>query len=246
MKKLINSNNNKGKLFSTFPIQIDQRAVFRLQGYVKSSDKPDNQVMHSYYDMLDIAVSLFETRGIYTFQEIKKIDKENGLIELTNGTILYGINIARTFIEADYIAIGLTTIGSALEEKVASMFANDELAAGLMLDCIGSEAAEGAAQFIDSKIDEHISLFNYNRTPRMSPGYGSFEITQQKQLFQLIDSNKVKITLASSSIMIPQKSVSFIIGCGKNVKHYSTLSPCRVCDVRDCQMRDHNSNRCQA
>ncbi|MFC1852245.1 vitamin B12 dependent-methionine synthase activation domain-containing protein [candidate division CSSED10-310 bacterium] len=227
----------------SFSISIDQRAVFRLQGYTRPEDQPDERVLELYEHTMEIAQPLLHPRGICSFHKISEIKDSH--IFLSNSPVLSGKNIARTFRGADILCVGLVTIGSELEEQVRLQFQENNLATGLMLDSIGSEAAEGVAIYLDNHIGQVVKSYGWHRTPRMSPGYGSFDIREQKHIFTMVDHQRVSVTLTPSCIMVPQKSVSFVIGCGENVRHFDNLSPCRVCDVKDCPVRDPASARCQ-
>ncbi|MBN2381281.1 hypothetical protein JXQ70_00220 [bacterium] len=227
-----------------FPLRIDQKAVFRLQGYRREQDVPDETVQALYRDMRQTAAPLLKPRGYLVYYPIKTIDPGRTEIVLENGRSLIGQNISRTFAGAVCLAIGLVTIGPELEQTVSALVGRTELAQGLMLDSIGSEAAEAAAIYLNELISTQLQPFNWRRTPRMSPGYGSFDITQQRQLFALLDAEQVGVSLTDSCIMQPQKSISFVVGCGPNVKHYKTFSPCRVCDAVNCPARDPDSLRC--
>jgi len=223
-------------------IEIDEKAVFRLQGYRREQDKPDQRVRELYEQTMLEALPLLKPRGIFNYQPVSDINDQT--IVLENNVVLQGKNIARTLAGAAYMAVGLVTVGPELENMVNQLFNNTDLAKGLMLDSIGSVAAEATAVYLDNLISGQVHEVGWNRTPRMSPGYGSFDIKQQHNIFAMIDATRLGVTLTESCIMLPQKSISFIIGCGPDVCHFSTLSPCRVCDAVDCPVRDPHSLRC--
>jgi hypothetical protein len=223
-------------------ISIDESAVFRLQGYLRPEDHPDDKVRNLYQSCLEIAHPMLRPLGFLRFHRLISIEGDR--LEVAGGVILRGINLVRTFHGSEVLCTGLVTIGSALEENVRKLFADNELAMGLMLDSVGSEAAEGAAIALDEIVTRISRDHHWERTPRMSPGYGSFEIHQQASLFKLLESHGTGVTLTPSFIMLPQKSISFVVGLGPHVRHFKHLSPCRVCDLADCQVRDPRSNRC--
>lgn len=224
-------------------IHFDQQSVFRLQGFVRPEDKPDERCLALYDDMSRRALELAAPRGL--FNEYKIVSMSDESISLGNGITLKGKNIAKTFRGSDSLFVGLVTIGPELEKEVSLLFDEHKYAEGLMLDCLGSDGAESVADYIDGRISEIVTARGQRRTPRMSPGYGSFLIDQQEQLFKLFDSPAIGISLSSSYIMTPRKSVSFIIGSGQNVRVFRNLSPCSICDEKDCPARNLDSSRCQ-
>ena len=64
----------------------------------------------------------------------------------------------------------------------------------------------------DERIDSEIKKQGYARTMRYSPGYGDWPLAKQSQLLKLVGSDRIGVTLTESSIMIPRKSVSAVIG----------------------------------
>ena len=71
-----------------------------------------------------------------------------------------------------------------------------------------------------------------NITNRYSPGYCGWDVAQQKELFSLFTSVFDFVRLGDSCLMNPIKSVSGIIGIGKDVKYNNYT--CRICDSHNC------------
>jgi cobalamin-dependent methionine synthase I len=73
-------------------------------------------------------------------------------------------------------------------------------------------------------------------TNRYSPGYCDWDITEQKKLFGLLPAVFCGISLTESMLMKPIKSISGIIGIGKEVsfKRYS----CNYCKDNHCLYRN--------
>ncbi|MDR2914435.1 MAG: hypothetical protein LBV74_06355, partial [Tannerella sp.] len=72
-------------------------------------------------------------------------------------------------------------------------------------------------------------------TNRYSPGYCNWSLQEQQKLFHLLGDKPVNVTLSSSCLMQPIKSVSGIIGVGRNVKEKAY--GCTVCNNKDCIYR---------
>jgi cobalamin-dependent methionine synthase I len=75
-------------------------------------------------------------------------------------------------------------------------------------DAIASALAESACDEAERLIFEDNS-----HTPRFSPGYGDLPLEIQKPLLSFLDAEKtVGITLSSSLLMTPTKSITAIAG----------------------------------
>jgi len=88
---------------------------------------------------------------------------------------------------------------------------NDELMKGLILDAIGSEAAEQVARQTDKALCKIAREMDLWPSKRFSPGYKAWNIEEQRYIFQMIPGNLIDVTLNNSCLMIPRKSVSFRI-----------------------------------
>ena len=90
-----------------------------------------------------------------------------------------------------------------------------EMLEGTILDFVGTEAvAQTLYKFWD--VAKEIAQANQcQATVQYAPGYCDWDVSQQKVLFRAIDSTSVGVRLTESCLMIPQKSVSGIIGIGQ-------------------------------
>lgn len=73
--------------------------------------------------------------------------------------------------------------------------------------------------------------------PRFSPGYGDFSLEYQREMIRALEAEKtVGITLTDSLLMLPSKSVTAVIGAGRN-EGRCEIKGCEVCGKRDCPYR---------
>ncbi len=104
---------------------------------------------------------------------------------------------------------------------------------GIVTDCVGSAAIEA---FCD-KINLSLGSPDYLR-PRFSPGYGDLCIDCQKNIIEfLLTSKNIGLTLTESLMMVPKKSVTAIIGIGKE-KNKCKGNGCMTCSGINCPYRD--------
>ena len=132
------------------------------------------------------------------------------------------------------IALGLVTIGPALERRVSELLARGEDTRALLLDAAGSAAAEEAADELERRI--HVAAGSCapgegaagpgaagpaaasRRKPRrVSPGYGAWPLTAQRALFDLMPHDEIGVRLLTSCLMVPRKTVSFAVWLDERV-----------------------------
>jgi len=107
-------------------------------------------------------------------------------------------------------------------------------AKALVLDAVGTAAVEALC---DRFCADRRAELEQSLRPRFSPGYGDLPLQLQRELLACLDSHrKMGLTLSESMLMVPQKSVTAIVGIGDDGCSGLTQS-CENCEQRDCQFR---------
>jgi hypothetical protein len=153
-----------------------------------------------------------------------------GGVVLNTGTI-----ITRQLRGATALAVFLVSCGSGFDQWVRQLYSEGDHLAGYLCDTIGSEFAESAAAYVEALVREQATEAGVAASNRYSPGYCQWAVSEQQILFPLLPSRFCGVQLLSSSLMVPIKSISGIIGIGKNVAHGDYH--CSFCDLKDCYKR---------
>jgi hypothetical protein len=163
------------------------------------------------------------------FIEVSKSIEINGHL-FNVGKIVYG-----QIKKSDSIAIFLCTAGEEIGIHSRAAMKEGNLLEGYIYDVIGSEIADSAADFMQKDLELVISASGKKITNRYSPGYCSWDVAEQRKLFQLMPNNSCGINLTPSALMDPIKSISGFIGIGKIVRFNPYT--CNLCDMKDCIYR---------
>lgn len=130
------------------------------------------------------------------------------------------------FDSAIKIGLAICTIGPALPDLTEKYMREGRLSDGVILDAIGSVAADQLSDIINEKIIEDTKELGLVPSMRYSPGYCDMGVEDQNLIFDRIDN--VGVTLTPSKMMVPVKSVSFAINLGEKY-----VNRCRNCEKRD-------------
>jgi hypothetical protein len=136
------------------------------------------------------------------------------------------------------VAVGVCTIGPALEDASAERAGRGRLLDALVLDAIGSAAAEAAADALNLLVCEAAAALGRETAPRVSPGYCGWETVCQARLLALLPVAELGVRLTSGSMMVPRKSVSFAVSLttpGKPRAH--SVDRCARCGLLHCRHR---------
>ena len=131
------------------------------------------------------------------------------------------------------MAIFVLTTGNRLEDMVNHLVEEGLVFQATVLDAIGSAAVEALANSVQERIGEMAASEGLCISRRFSPGYCDWHIGQQRMLFQALAADHAGVRLTEKCLMLPQKSVSGVIGIGPcdTVDRYN---PCPTCDKHDC------------
>jgi hypothetical protein len=151
--------------------------------------------------------------------------------------------LGHIFPEADHLALFALTMGPGVSDRIDELLDHDDLALGLMLDSVASLAADRASE----AMAEHYSallLANGLAAPghqalSYSPGYCGWHVSAQKKLFEFLGPERIGISLNSSHMMSPLKSVSGVLVSGPPAVHLFSpaFSYCPACQDRPCVER---------
>jgi hypothetical protein len=144
---------------------------------------------------------------------------------------------------AEQVAIAVCTIGEAVE-TIAGELMNEDLLKGLALDAVGSAAVEALGNAVCAYLENQAVDDGLQATLPLSPGMIEWPVSEgQSQIFQALESEQRKfpdfqIQLSPSFVMLPRKSVSFVMGFGAQVNRQGRT--CDFCAMKEtCRYQQH-------
>jgi hypothetical protein len=215
-------------------IEIDKKQVCRYIGY---DDDHDLSVRISSLidDYAEHAHSLINPLYSYV---IKNVEWARGSMALIEDSIIFKSQVITQLLEhCSQVAILLVTIGKYLEETTSKLARDGLVLQATVLDAIGSDAVEKVADSVQGKIKEIAEAKGVFISRRFSPGYCDWNIGQQRMIFHALTGNTVGVRLTGECLMIPQKSISGIIGIGPSYDNVENYNPCKFCNKQDCPGR---------
>ena len=213
---------------------IDPGEVMRYQGYQGDLGKLPPAIAETLKTVLEEGLRLAQPRAIYDLLAVGEVAE--GSLVLDSGLVLIGENIARAWKGSLYLGVAICTIGPALEEKVSSLFSEGDYVTSLMLDSVGTVAVENVASQVQDVICEKASNLDMQVGIRLSPGE-RWDLGQQRAIFSLLPAERIGVRLTSHCMMIPQKSLSFCVGIGRELPLETKAHNCQRCSLKSCRYR---------
>ncbi|MDD4858483.1 MAG: vitamin B12 dependent-methionine synthase activation domain-containing protein [Candidatus Krumholzibacteria bacterium] len=141
------------------------------------------------------------------------------------------------FAHLERMAFCVATIGPALEAEVTRLAAGGDLLRAVVLDSIGSVAAEAAAEVADETIAAEAAREGLKVSCRASPGYGDWDVREQEAVFKLLPAGRIGVRLSETFMMIPRKSVSFAVHVAAEPARLRSENSCENCARTNCAYR---------
>lgn len=163
-------------------------------------------------------------------------EKENFVLSVSGVRFDVKKIIYAHFRKAESIAFFICTAGNKIGEYADDLMQKGDVMEGYIMDIIGSEMVEAAIDKMQNELEQILHKEGLYITSRYSPGYCGWDVSEQQKLFSLLPEKFCGVSLTTSSLMQPVKSVSGIIGIGPEVRKdgYS----CRVCEIDNCIYRN--------
>lgn len=162
-------------------------------------------------------------------------------IILQNGQMLHLSPATEILKQASEIAIVMCTIGPLLEKAVDEYFKSGQSMKGFLLDGLGSAAVDSLAQKACDLINSDAVSGGLSSSSPYSPGMHGWSIDNLPALFRLVPADQISMSLTSSGMISPRKSIAMVIGIGKDMKQRKPEEMCLLCNLRDsCRHRRYN------
>ena len=148
-----------------------------------------NSVVQYKYAYIRIPVKVKDNICVFDFDEVKST------------------SLSKTLKNTDEVYILAVSAGIEVDRLISKAYINNQVD-GFIFDAIASAGIESFADYITKQINE-IAI----TTNRFSPGYADLPLAFQKPLLNRLNATQtVGISLNDKLLMIPQKSITAIMG----------------------------------
>jgi hypothetical protein len=225
--------NYKTYQFDLKDLKISSSTIEAALGYREGEDRElvTNLIEEILTDSHKVSIIKAEYR-VYTDV---RFDNETKSITINNVRFQIKKIVFGQIKKSDSVALFLCTAGAELGQRSREAMRDRDLLKGYIYDVVGSEIVEAAADLMQADLERNMLKIGKKITNRYSPGYCGWDVAEQHNLFELLPENFCNVKLTSSALMDPVKSVSGIIGIGKNV-NFNPYT-CRMCNMKDCVYR---------
>ena len=220
-------------MITDFHPSLNVRHILRGQG-IDDPERASPGVIAVAEEVLSEAQGLLAAAAMYTVVPVDEFRPER--VTLEGGAAFEGPLVVRALAGATQVAIAICTIGPALEKRMEALFVAGDSLEAMALDGAGTAAVGQVSRMIVGRVRDEASARGLGRGMRASPGQEGWSIWQQRVLFGLLPGEEIGVRLTDSCLMMPQKSVSFVIGMGPEMRPDAVT--CDFCSKRErCRWR---------
>lgn len=200
-----------------------------------SDRSPENPIVAETMEVVRQWPEIAEMRGGYTIFDDIEVNRKEGEIKLHDVCITPHKRITGYMEKAEKLAVFICSAGEKFTTFTEKYTKEGDFLKAYVTDILGSLTAEKAIEYILKKLEEEMAARGINVSNSYSPGYCNWPLTDQQSLFAILPKNPCGISLTESSLMLPIKSVSGIVGIGKNIEKKSYA--CEICESINCVYR---------
>ncbi|MTI81719.1 MAG: hypothetical protein FH758_12735 [Firmicutes bacterium] len=223
-------------------MNIDKNEVLRYLGYKQGKTKISSSMLEKIDYYISLGITLAEPNTCYRI--LNKINFKPKGVELPEvELVLPGQDISNHLKNCNKVCLVATTIGRQLEDKVSELFNHEEYAGGTILDAVGSDAVEKAADQLQEELKLKAKKQGYHLTWRFASGYGDLPLDINSKLASVVSANSIGITVTESNMLLPQKSILGIVGFSATETDTPLADKCAYCNAVDCAYRNR-SDKC--
>lgn len=207
---------------------ISDEELFLYMGFKGST--PDAYTYEIIQTLKKEALGICRPRLGYRFLTGRKLDRQHLLIG--DRVFKPDYTITKYLQEADIYAIMVASVGAELDAWIQEKRLANDIMEAFIADALGSLIVEAIVSYGLASLTEKMKFNQLKTSNSYSPGYCGWNVREQQLLFSLLPQVFCGISLTDSSLMLPIKSVSSLIGIGRNIekKPYG----CSICQRKEC------------
>ena len=214
-----------------FPLIVNQEALLATQGdnFSKLLQRHPS-IARKFEAILTELPTLYRPELVWDRFDIKHISGET--FELVNGKLIGGGPVIQVMKEATSVILGLCTIGMPMDHRIDRFSHEGDLMSAVILDGVASYLVDQIRETFFKNITSKLAEQGLYSSIPLCPGESTWEITDHATFFELLNPAQIGMTLKSSILMIPMKSLSFMIGVSEEKFSLTGVQRCDFCSMQ--------------
>lgn len=161
------------------------------------------------------------------------IEENDDFVSLLGTNLNFiGADIKNHLKGASKCAVMASTLGLEVE-RILNYLSKTKISEAVVFDAVCTAQIEAVSDECEEEIKRMVKKDGFYTNFRYSPGYGDFPLEMQKKIILVLGAEKgIGLTVTENSLLIPQKSVTAVIGIFKEEQNVYKKS-CTTCNLKD-------------
>jgi len=199
------------QIFPSINIPLPMGAIYRRLGYKRGITKVDERKRQEIERHIEYAASLILLKGAGLRVPFKRVDPP--LIVLKAGADIRSAKLAGLLNGCKEALFIGSTSGSAVMDAILGDTEGGDMTRGVVIDAVASEMTDAALDWIMGFFNRLLARENARLTRgRFSAGYGDFLLENQKMMYDMLELDRIGVTINENFILMPEKSVTAVVG----------------------------------
>lgn len=218
-------------ILTNWSIHLTAEEVFRNQHTdIEVIRKRRPAIVAMTEDGVQQAAARVHPTVVFRRLAVEGVDPEG--VTLEGGFRLTGSFLAKQLTGAEEVVAAVCTIGPAVEDLASELMANSKHVEGYAVDSAGIVAVGQVTDQFYASLEVEAKSAGKTISYRFSPGLPAWTVAQgQPELFAILKDINTAVELHPSMQMVPVKSLSFVVGIGKELVRRG--NECAFCGMRD-------------
>ncbi len=184
----------------------------------------------------EICIDSIGPKAIYSNFEIEKVIDNS--VYFKTGNVFNGPNISKILKGSVTSTIFIATLGGMVDKIIRNESDSGDILSTVIMNAITTELLTILVEHVGMIVKKDgLRKQGWASTCMYSPGQYKWTIEEQREIFALIDGNKIGVELNKSYLMVPFKSISGVYGFGPIDKIDKTRVSCDLCPRENCISR---------
>lgn len=205
--------NTRGtiKYFENIPAVPKREMILSRLGYRNSVTMLGSSDISLLEEGIRQGSCLCKPAGAYLIVPVSS--KSDAGIILDNGIRFQSQSLLKLLKDSQQVVLMAATVGGEVTKRVFHEVDKGDAAKGLIIDSVASQTADAALDWIVHLLNRVLAREGKKLTRhRYSPGFGDLPLSYQKDIFKVLELNKLNMSLTEKFMLVPEKSVIAIAG----------------------------------
>ncbi len=212
---------------------LDRAEIIRYLGYQGQTPEPD--ILEMIEECVQLVEKAAEPKHVWQRFPVR-IEPDCVYVGSRASLLLPGKKLAEHVKDCSEVILFAATLGIGVD-RLLQKYSRLQVSKAVVIQAAAATAIEAYCDRITEELERECLSEGLFFRPRFSPGYGDLPLTVQNHFLEILQASKrTGITLTDNGMMLPEKSVTAVIGLS-TTKTGCHKAGCEMCSNTGCAYR---------